>query len=68
MGGHTLVEGGTIAGMGEKLGGGRQDAKRSQSPSWWKHLYNILNESFKASFETDWEKSTGLQWKDWGKL
>jgi len=54
--------------MGDKLSAGHQDAQRSQSPSWWKHLYKILNESFKASFETDWEKSTGLQWKEWGKL
>jgi hypothetical protein len=68
MGGHTLAADGRISGMGDKLSAGHQDAQRSQSPSWWKHLYKILNESFKASFETDWEKSTGLPWKDWGKL
>ncbi len=33
-----------------------------------KRLIRVLIESFNAPFQSDWEKKTGLQCKDWGKL
>jgi CheY-like chemotaxis protein len=31
----------------------------------WKHLYEKLKEYFDSKFESDWEKKTGLDWKEW---
>ena len=33
----------------------------------WKHLYEKLKEFFDSKFESDWEKRTGLGWKEWTK-
>jgi CheY-like chemotaxis protein len=33
----------------------------------WKHLYEKLKEFFDSKFESDWEKRTGLDWKEWTK-
>ena len=35
--------------------------------SQWKKLFQKLEEFFNGSFESDWEKRTGLDWKEWGK-
>ena len=32
----------------------------------WKHLYEKLRGYFDSEFESDWEKKTGLDWKEWG--
>jgi CheY-like chemotaxis protein len=32
----------------------------------WKRLYGKLKDFFDAKFESDWEKKTGLNWKEWG--
>ena len=34
----------------------------------WKHLYEKLKGFFDSKFESDWEKKTGLNWQEWGKL
>jgi len=32
-----------------------------------KNLFQKLEEFFAGSFESDWEKRTGLDWQEWGK-
>jgi DNA-binding NtrC family response regulator len=34
----------------------------------WKRLFEKLKGFFDAKFESDWERKTGLNWKEWGKL
>jgi CheY-like chemotaxis protein len=33
----------------------------------WKRLLEKLEGFFNRRFETDWEKKTGLHWREWGK-
>jgi len=33
----------------------------------WKYLFRKLEEFFSGSFESDWEKKTGLDWQEWGR-
>lgn len=33
----------------------------------WKRLLEKLEGFFNRKFETDWEKKTGLHWREWGK-
>jgi len=33
----------------------------------WKRLYEKLKGFFDSKFESDWEKRTGLEWKEWDK-
>lgn len=33
----------------------------------WKRLYEKLKGFFDSKFESDWEKRTGLAWKEWDK-
>ena len=33
----------------------------------WRRLMEKLKGFFDMKFETDWEKKTGLQWREWGK-
>lgn len=33
----------------------------------WKRLLEKLQEFFTERFESDWEKKTGLNWREWGK-
>jgi CheY-like chemotaxis protein len=35
--------------------------------SGWKRLLEKLHDFFSKRFESDWEKKTGLQWREWGK-
>lgn len=35
--------------------------------SLWKNLFQKLEEFFNGSFESDWEKKTGLDWQEWGR-
>jgi len=34
----------------------------------WRRLFEKLHEFFTEKFESDWEKKTGLLWKEWGKV
>jgi len=34
----------------------------------WKRLFEKLKGFFDTKFESDWEKRTGLDWQEWGKL
>jgi len=34
----------------------------------WKRLFEKLKGFFDTKFESDWEKRTGLNWKEWGKM
>jgi len=33
----------------------------------WKRLYSKLKEFFDTKFESEWEKKTGLNWREWGR-
>jgi CheY-like chemotaxis protein len=33
----------------------------------WKRLFDKLKEFFDSKFESDWEKKTGLNWREWGR-
>ena len=35
--------------------------------SFWKNLFQKLEEFFEGSFDSDWEKKTGLDWQEWGR-
>jgi len=56
-----------ILGTGEELRMSIQDSVRPQSASWLKRLLKEVRASFDTLFESDWEKETGLQWREWGK-
>jgi hypothetical protein len=34
----------------------------------WKRLFEKLKGFFDSKFESDWEKKTGLNWREWGKV
>jgi len=34
----------------------------------WKLLFDKLKGFFDTKFESDWDKKTGLNWQEWGKL
>src|SRR3990172_1290317 len=34
----------------------------------WKRLMKKLKGYFESKFESDWEKKTGMNWQEWGKL
>ena len=34
----------------------------------WKRLMGKLKGFFDSKFESDWEKKTGMNWQEWGKL
>ena len=34
----------------------------------WKRLFDKLKGFFDTKFESDWDKKTGLNWQEWGKL
>jgi len=33
----------------------------------WKKFFHELEEFFGGSFESDWEKKTGLDWQEWAR-
>jgi CheY-like chemotaxis protein len=45
-----------------------EDVLKYEYLSGWKRLLEKLKEFFDSKFETDWEKKTGLNWSEWGKL
>ncbi len=34
----------------------------------WRRLCEKVKEFFEEPFQSDWEKKTGLEWKEWGKF
>jgi len=45
-----------------------EDVLKYEYLSGWKRLLEKLKGFFDSKFETDWEKTTGLNWSEWGKL
>jgi DNA-binding NtrC family response regulator len=45
-----------------------EDALNYEYLPGWKRLLEKLKGFFDSKFESDWEKKTGLPWKEWGKL
>ena len=43
-------------------------AVKTESVSIWRRFFRMVRTSFEASFDSDWEKNTGLHWREWGKL
>ncbi|MBI5585288.1 MAG: response regulator [Deltaproteobacteria bacterium] len=44
-----------------------EDVLTYEFESGWKRLFEKLHGFFTERFESDWEKKTGLQWREWGK-
>ena len=44
-----------------------EDILRYDYQTGWRHLMENLQGFFRKNFESDWEKSTGLDWREWGK-
>ncbi len=64
----TLLKGGGVSGRSEQLGARLQNVPTSKRLSWWKQLLEAVKANFNAPFQSDWENTTGLHWKEWGKL
>ena len=45
-----------------------EDVLKCEYLPGWKRLYEKLKGFFDLKFESDWEKKTGLNWQEWGKL
>ena len=45
-----------------------EDVLKYEFEPGWKRLFEKLHEFFTEKFETDWEKETGLNWREWGKI
>jgi DNA-binding response OmpR family regulator len=45
-----------------------EDVLRYDYLPGWKRLFEKLKGFFDTKFESDWEKKSGLDWKEWGKL
>ena len=41
--------------------------KDSTALARWKHFLENLKVFFDSEFESDWEKKTGLEWREWHK-
>jgi DNA-binding NtrC family response regulator len=44
-----------------------EDVLKYDYQSGWKRLFKKLHSFFTEEFESDWEKKTGLNWREWGK-
>jgi CheY-like chemotaxis protein len=44
-----------------------EDVLNYEFESGWKLLFEKLHGFFTEKFESDWERKTGLNWKEWGK-
>jgi DNA-binding NtrC family response regulator len=44
-----------------------EDVLKYEYAAGWKRLLQKLNSYFKEAFESDWEKKTGMNWREWGK-
>jgi CheY-like chemotaxis protein len=45
-----------------------EDVLKYEYLAGWKRLFEKLKDFFDTKFESDWEKKSGLNWKEWGKL
>jgi DNA-binding NtrC family response regulator len=45
-----------------------EDVLKYEFESGWRHLFEKLHNFFTEKFETDWEKKTGLNWREWGRM
>jgi DNA-binding NtrC family response regulator len=45
-----------------------EDVLKYEFETGWKRLFEKLHTFFTEKFETDWEKKTGLQWREWGGI
>jgi DNA-binding NtrC family response regulator len=43
-----------------------EDILQTDYESGWKRLFEKLHGFFTERFESDWEKKTGLSWREWG--
>jgi len=44
-----------------------EDVLKYEFETGWKRLFEKLSGFFNKVFESDWEKKTGLTWREWGK-
>jgi DNA-binding NtrC family response regulator len=44
-----------------------EDVLKYDYGTGWKRLLQKLNSFFNEAFESDWEKKTGMNWREWGK-
>jgi len=44
-----------------------EDVLKYDYDTGWKRLLKKLNRFFNEAFESDWEKKTGMNWREWGK-
>jgi len=44
-----------------------EDVLKYDYATGWKRLLKKLNRFFNEAFESDWEKKTGMNWREWGK-
>jgi DNA-binding NtrC family response regulator len=44
-----------------------EDVLKYDYATGWKRLLKKLNSFFNEAFESDWEKKTGMNWREWGK-
>jgi DNA-binding NtrC family response regulator len=44
-----------------------EDVLKYDYATGWKRLLQKLNSFFNEAFESDWEKKTGMNWREWGK-
>jgi DNA-binding NtrC family response regulator len=44
-----------------------EDVLQYDFESGWRRLFEKLHSFFTEKFESDWEKKTGMQWREWGK-
>jgi CheY-like chemotaxis protein len=45
-----------------------EDVLNYEFDTGWKKLYERLHDFFTERFESDWEKKTGMNWREWGKF
>ena len=45
-----------------------EDVLNYDFESGWKRLFEKLHNFFTEKFESDWEKKTGMQWREWGMI
>jgi CheY-like chemotaxis protein len=45
-----------------------EDVLNYEFDTGWKRLFENLHDFFTERFESDWEKKTGMNWREWGKF
>ncbi len=64
----TPVKESRISGMDEGPSPRMRYTGIAESLYWWQRLLRALASKVNVPFLSDWEKKTGLHWKEWGKL